>query len=371
MMHQLLQDLIGFATVNPPGNEQPAAEYLAGVLAPLGFATKVQTLAPGRANLIASYAFAQPGPVLALSGHLDVVQAQGWRQDPFCLRQEGERYYGRGVCDMKGAVAAMVAAAAEILKHKDQLCGTLQLVFVADEEVGSRGSYAFLETEPRPDFVLIGEPTSMDVCVGHRGVVRYYADIAGTAAHASTPQKGDNALYAAARFLLEVEAQNQRLQSHTHPLLPPPTIAATQIQGGEQGNTVPAACRLVVDRRILPEENGDTVRAEAAELCRKAGIAPAAVDIFVETFAGQPPAGSPWARRCQKVLQALGHPARIRDFGAGCDQFIFLRQGVDCLLVGPGHLAQAHTQDEYVELGQLTLAQDFYTRFVLQELGRT
>ncbi len=187
----LLRDLVAIDTVNPPGNEKTAACFLGELLQRWGFDVSIEDIAPNRANLTASLRQGE-GPEAALCGHLDVVAADSsqWQSDPFVLRRDGDRLFGRGVCDMKGAVCCMAAAARDFLDRAGScFSGVLTLLFVADEELGSGGALAYAAKNQKPDSLLIGEPTNMDVCIAHRGGSRYRLDILGKSGHAARPAR--------------------------------------------------------------------------------------------------------------------------------------------------------------------------------------
>lgn len=374
----LLGALVALRSVNPPGNEKPVAEYLARELAALGFSTEVQEILPGRANLVARLLGGEPGREVVLSGHLDVVAAvpEQWSRDPFVLHEEGGRLYGRGVVDMKGAISCMVAAAKDLIDGGGHFKGTLTLLFVADEEAGTAGTLHYVASGAKPDAVIIGEPTTMDVCVAHRGVARYEVEIAGRSGHASRPDDALNPITLAAKLALEIDRRNRELSARRHPVLPPPSIAVTMFDAGEQPNTIPGRCRLVIDRRTLPDESTDFLRDELRDMWLRAApdSAPGALSepkFTALTTAGSTLPGSTLAEDCRRVLAGLGVDARIRDFPAGCDQFAFAEAGVDCLLIGPGGIDRAHTVDECVGLDQLDLARRFYRAFIKEQLQWT
>lgn len=370
---KILKDLISIDTVNPPGNEMKAAQYLADMLSPMGFEVEIQHISKQRANLVATKRWGN-GRILALCGHLDIVaaHASNWKSDPFDMQTRDGLLYGRGTSDMKGGISAMVAAAKK-LSEEENLCGTLQLVFVADEELYTAGTLAYLEKFEKPRTVIIGEPTGMDVCVAHRGVTRYNISFIGQSGHASAPDKANNPIYDAARFVLAAEKQNLILAQKKHELLPSPTLAITILEGGEQGNSIPCICKVVVDRRTIPGEDVAAIKLEAQKIVRDAKITGKMpeFDVFVQISPSQPLHASTLGDRCKDVLLDMGLPSRIRDFGACCDQVAFIDAGVDCVLVGPGNLEQAHTSDEYIKPEQLALATEFYYRFCLRELRCT
>lgn len=370
---EVLEKLVAVNTVNPPGNEAAAAEYLGGVLAELGFSVWMQELAPGRGSLIAQWG-SEEGPVIALCGHLDVVAADAahWDTDPFRLEERGSRLYGRGTADMKGAVSAMVAAARDFRQSCAAPFGKVMLLFVADEEVRSGGARLFVEKGGHPDALVIGEPTEMQVCVAHRGAVRYEIAVTGRSGHAAEPQNARNPLTAAGRFTLLMEDLNRELSGKIHPFLPAPTAAVTMLKGGEQPNSIPGSCRIMVDRRTIPGEGRETIVREVAGLRGRMPPEEAACIGEPEFLGGvgacEPLPGSTLGRDCQAVLSGMGVRAGIRSFPAGCDQHTFIRGGIDCVVVGPGSLSQAHTANEYIETDQLLLAREFYFKFLESKL---
>ena len=373
MTLEILERLIATDTTSPPGNEAAAAEYLAGVLRPYGFRTELQEVAPGRANLVAT--LPGRGPHIALCGHLDVVAArpEHWDVPPFSLTERAGRYYGRGTSDMKGAISAMVAAACAFAEGKRGGDCTLSLVFVADEEVDGAGTRRYLADSPLPDLVLLGEPTGMDVCVGHRGTSRYILDFIGKSGHSSAPALACSPIYPVARFLLEAQRHDKEVLAQApHPVLGPATLAVTMVEAGEQSNSIPGNCRVTLDRRTLPGEDRAAVAGELRALMERADISQPWPEpqFFVEVAAGYQSAESDLQSRCVEVLEAMGIEAAVRGFGACCDQYQFTRAGVACVIVGPGSLEQAHVANEFISREQLFLALEFYTRFLRQSGAR-
>ncbi|MCC8116604.1 MAG: M20/M25/M40 family metallo-hydrolase [Planctomycetes bacterium] len=371
----LLRDLVAIDTSNPPGNELAAAEFLAPVLERIGMTTTVQTVAPGRANLVATRC-GGPGPEIVLSGHLDVVHADAarWSGDPFVLRRDTGRYYGRGVVDMKGAIASMVTAVRDFLQENGgAFTGTVSLVFVADEELTTLGTRGYIASGARPDAVVIGEPTGMDVCIAHRGTSRYRVDVRGQAGHAARPGEALNPITGAARLAVLVDEHNTTvLAARTHSVLPPPSMAVTMMTGGVQSNTIPGTCQLTIDRRTVPGEDEATLRSEFHDLAARLPDGSAAISVpefFVTVPAGGPVPAGTIGQQCADVLAGMGVPVRIRDFPACCDLAFFTSAGIDCVLVGPGNLSEAHTDDEFVDETQLVLAREFYLGLLQSKLA--
>ena len=369
ILEDLLKTLVSHQTVNPPGNELQLCESLAHLLSDLGFETKIQNIAPNRGNIIAVAGSKNPQKSLMLTGHLDVVGIDdGWSSDPFTLTNKDSRYYGRGVCDMKGAIAAMILAAQKYVKQESLEQNQLILAFVADEEVSGEGTRYLLQSGIVADCAVIGEPTQMNVCVAHRGVDRYKVTIYGEAGHASKPKNESNPLYVAANLLLGIETQQSILALKSHPVLPPPSITATIVNGGVQGNAIPETCSVIVDRRTIPGEDHRFVLNEANGIINSVLKKYPLCHTDISSIAWIPPTeplkNSPLQHIAYKVLKDMHIPSEITYFPAGCDQYQFINHGIDTVLIGPGSLAQAHTTNEYIEVNQLEEAAEFYFRLM-------
>lgn len=360
---ELLERLVAFKTVSPPGNEEPAARYLAGLLEPLGFSCQVQKLGDNRANLIARLGTGD-GPELMLNGHLDVVPAPGnWSGEPFCMRRRDGLLFGRGTADMKGGIAAMCQAAASAVGRGALKRGRLTLLFTADEECSNLGLHKYLEVNRPPDCCIIGEPTGLQVAVAHRGVSRDYIVLKGASRHAALlPRKGD-AVEKAARAVQALERLNQKLAGMSHPVLNAPSAAVTGISGYEKDNVVPGQVRLLVDFRLLPGME----QAQAEEILKQGLMAGG---LFEDDFAVEPhfymPGGelaldNPFLRLCLEERDRLLGPGKGPvAFGASCEQCFLAQAGSSVLICGPGELAQAHTVDEFTSEAQVRAAVRFY-----------
>ncbi|HET6548675.1 MAG TPA: M20/M25/M40 family metallo-hydrolase, partial [Solirubrobacter sp.] len=259
-MSELTRALVALDTVNPglvPGapGEAAAVELLAARLSARGF--KIEIVGPPeRPSLLATHRGRAGGPSLALNGHLDTVGVEGM-DDPFSARVEGDRMYGRGTCDMKAGVAAMVVAAecAADAGHD----GDVLLALVADEEHGSVGSAAVLEhlraAKRLPDACLVGEPTWLNVVVAHRGFSVVEVELHGRAAHSSRPHEGINAVALLGRLLSGVEQRDDALATREpHPYAGHGSLMATVVHGGTAPFTLAASASAVVERRTVPGE---------------------------------------------------------------------------------------------------------------------
>ena len=364
----LLRQLVAHNTVNDPGNEEPLAHYIVSELEPLGFTTQLVPCGPNRSSVVA-FKGNPAGRKLMFNGHLDVVPvSQNWATDPFVLTQEGDRLYGRGTADMKGGIASMIAAARKAIKEGvDFSHGQLILTFVADEEIYNKGTHSVLAMpEVRAaDFAVIGEPTELEICVGHRGTVREVIRVNGTPCHSSKPAEGVNAISQMSHVIQAIDAHHEVLKAVKHPILPSPSIAVVMIEGGEKDNIIPGHCDIRFDRRTLPAETQEDIHTEITALLDS--VAARVPDFsyeltpYIYLAAGEV---SPASEIVEKAVVAYQHvfgkQAVLRDFTATCEQSLFMHAGIDSLIFGPGSIQQAHVDNEYTTVSQLQAATAFY-----------
>lgn len=370
-----LARLVGIDTENPPGREHEAAELVADLLAAAGFETALDPFAPGRTNVVARLDNG-PGPLFAFNTHLDVVPAgDGWSSPPFALRERGGSLFGRGACDAKGALIAMIEAMRLLAAARRTWSGTLVGAFVADEEVASAGARRFVASAPPIDHAIIGEPTSNATVIAHKGSLRPVVRVHGTTAHSGTPELGDNAIYRAGRLIALVEQHHEAVVCrHVHPLVGKASLTVTRIQAGVADNVIPDRCDLLLDRRLVPGEEETLVRREIQDLlaaAAKCGIRAEVVD-YRPTTGG----ASETPREAPIVVASLAagrrNGARSREplgFQGGCDLVHFRGVGAAGTVIGPGSLAVAHKPDEFVPVDEFIAASRIYRDVALAMLG--
>src|SRR5262245_26331882 len=248
-MIERLARFVAINTENPPGQEAEGAHFLAAALRELGFAVETREEMPGRANVIARIDNGG-GSTFAFNSHIDVVPAgSGWTHPPFALLEKNDRLYGRGACDAKGSIVAMIEAARMLSAMREQWSGQLHLVFVFDEEVQSLGAKEYVKHAPKIDFAIIGEPTCNIVATAHKGSIRPIIRVHGLAAHSGTPHLGVNAIVKAAELIRLLDHHHQtHLRHRHHPLVGPPSLTMTRAQAGTGDTVVPESCDLMVDR---------------------------------------------------------------------------------------------------------------------------
>ncbi len=371
---ELLAQCIEFNTQNPPGGEEALAVWIAGLLEEHGFTAKVQPIEHNRANIIA-YIGNPMYKKLILTGHLDVVAAgDGWdERDPYSLTSKDGRLYGRGSTDMKGGLAAMMAAAIRAKGEISNLRLCVMLAFVADEEVSGAGTKRFVkEYLPKDnDIVIIGEPTQLQLQLAHRGVGRYTVQIQGKQCHAAVPSDGINALSAAASFILEVEEHNKRLEAYKNGILPAPTMQATMISCGVKGNIIPGLASIVVDCRTTVNYSAVDMEESLKEMLNKCFHNTPVLFHMKEDVVVPPCEVSRDDIACglaqSAYVNTFMNDATVSYFKGCCDMAHFVQGGyAHTLLCGPGSLEQAHTANEYIEERALYDAVDFYYQLILE-----
>ncbi|MEG1756125.1 MAG: M20 family metallopeptidase [Clostridia bacterium] len=370
----LLRRMIEINTTNPPGQEAALAAMLVQELQGIGICAQLQPVAENRANVIARIPGKTKGSTLALTGHLDVVAAgEGWTSDPFCMGVRDGRVFGRGVCDMKGGIAAQITAVKKLIEQGATLQGDLLLAFVADEETNSLGLKQFLTAGGRADYAIIGEPTSLRLNTCHKGVTRLLVTVYGRGGHAARPYDSVNPIEKSLYVINGVQHVNQKLQKHVHALLGTASATVTMIHAGNKGNVIPSECVLKIDRRLLPGETAGQARKELIDAIEYAGKQDETfrytVKTYLTTLPGEVDSESPLVTMATEVLESLTKsPCVPCAFDGCCEQTTWQQMGTDTIVLGPGNLLQAHTANEFLDVEQLRLAIDCYAMLVQRVL---
>lgn len=375
-MKRDLAALVAINTENPPGHEHEAAECVAGWLREAGFDLSFSEYAPGRTNVIALLQNGD-GPCFAFNTHLDTVPAgSGWSSDPFILTERDGRLYGRGACDAKGPLVAMVEALRMLAARRHNWSGTLMGVFTADEEVASEGAKFYVRDQPPAiDFAVIGEPTSNATFSAHKGSLRPRVRVTGVTAHSGTPELGINAIYQSAKLLGMIEeAHHQRVRCRCHALVGNASLTVTRVHGGHADNVVPDSCELLLDRRMVPGEDETAVKAELQQLLDHARTQSG---VAAEIIAWQPTTGGATETDSSEAIVQHSLVACRRHgqpepgpfgFQGGCDLVHFRTLGAKGVVIGPGALAVAHKPDEFVPVEEFVAAAYIYLDIALAML---
>jgi acetylornithine deacetylase/succinyl-diaminopimelate desuccinylase-like protein len=357
--------------------EKNVADFLATIAARAGLEVEFQKVLPGRSNVIARLLPRNKiRQTILLAPHLDTVGAD---DSQFVPHRKNGRLYGRGACDTKGSVAAMLTALCELANAKSRPSET-EIVFagLVDEENAQAGSRAlvgqasrlsltFGENGDRRDacptaLAIVGEPTRLQIVTAHKGSIWLELETRGKAAHGATPQLGQNAVHEMARIVDTLETDYAaRLRRRRHSLLGMATVNVGMISGGAQPNIVPDRCVITIDRRTLPGETEAGVRREIAALLRAKRLS--AKISSTKLAPCLPLETSPKLPLVRQFLRTVGQarPASVDFF---CDAAVLSRGGIPSVVFGPGDIAQAHTADEWISLDSLERGKNLLLTFL-------
>jgi acetylornithine deacetylase len=359
-----VEELLGRLVAWPTVSDQPVtgiAAELANRLEDIGMRVeRLDADTPGKCNLVCT-AGPQGTDGIVLSGHMDVVPVVGqpWTSDPFTLTRRDDRLVGRGSCDMKAFLAAIVVALARTPPR--DLKRELVLAFTHDEEVGCLGSRALAdrfaaEGRTLPSLALIGEPTSFQMLRMHPGHVAAKITCAGLAAHSSKPDLGRNAIRLAGKVLdaLDALADRWRLDVRFPELLERPFVVmnVATIHGGNAVNIVPDRCVIDVGFRPLPGMAPDVLFEELRDAVEPLG------DVRAELIRVTPAMLTPSGTPLEALLRPWASSPETAAASFATDGGNFERLGVRTIVFGPGSIDVAHKADEYVPVGELHRAVD-------------
>ncbi|HEY2148939.1 MAG TPA: M20 family metallopeptidase [Pirellulales bacterium] len=422
-----LAELVAIPSVNPMGRavsgpeffEHRLTDYLERLFERLAIPAQRQPIAPLRDNIIVRLDAEIPpdrgGPLLLFEVHQDTVPVDGMTIEPWTPIVRDGRLYGRGACDVKGGMAAMVAAVARLAHERPKNRANIVLACTVNEENGFTGATGLTQlwklngasgaspsphvdeslrdthrvSERRdhvifprsPDAAVVAEPTRLDVVVAHKGVVRWRCHTHGRAAHSSRPEAGDNAIYRMARVVSALERYQRELlaAAPAHPLCGRPTLSVGTIAGGLSVNTVPDLATIEIDRRLAPGEEPDAAYRQVIDYLAAAiddpdssgrvsprrdaslGVArphDAARSItheppFMQSFGLADAANREIAQRLVAAVRSVRGTVSQIGVPFGTDAAAIARAGVPSVVFGPGSIEQAHTADEWISLAEV------------------
>jgi len=368
---ELLQALVRIPSVNPdgdPGTDRTGEAAMAAWLKPwleeLGFVVRLEEVQPGRPNLIARAPGSDDRPRILLGPHLDTVSVTGMTIEPFGGVIEDGKIWGRGATDTKGPMAAMLWGLHACRDLLPTLPVAIDFVGFMGEESGQWGSRDFAKNHGADyQFAIVGEPTSLDVVYCTKGSLWATVNAEGKAAHASQPERGDNAIMKLARTLDVMDRELRReLRQFTHPVLGPSTLNIGTITGGTVANIVPDKAAAQLDIRMVSALT-DTMPAEAffAAFLQRHDL-PLTVCNVVENPPMEIARDHPWLEKITSI-----HPAS-KLVGAPwfSDAAHLSAAGTPSVCVGPGSIDQAHTKDEFIPIADLEAGAEWFTILIQQ-----
>jgi acetylornithine deacetylase/succinyl-diaminopimelate desuccinylase family protein len=382
-----LAELVAIPSVNPMGRRVSGPEYLEArvtayleaLFARLGLRCQRQTVEPGRDNIVARLDGDRPvdegGALVLFEAHQDTVPVVGMSIDPFGAVIRDGRMYGRGACDIKGGLAAMLAAVARLAEERPKGMPTIMMACTVNEEDGHSGAEALTRLwskgdslfPRRPDAAIVAEPTQLQAVVAHKGVVRWRCHSHGRATHSSQPSLGVNAIYPMGRVVLALERYHHEVlePARRHPLCGGPTLSVGTVTGGVSVNTVPDRCMIEIDRRLIPGEHPDEAYRHVLDWIATAGDSGSIEheDPFLCSSGLSDNANGALAQAMVAAAQAAGIDSKSIGVPYGTNASAIAGAGVPSIVFGPGSIDQAHTADEWVSLDQVAQASEALYQF--------
>lgn len=384
---ELLRKLIAIPSVNPMGREVTGdiyhegrvSDWLQNFFGSISADCERIEVSPGRDNVIARFDNDSDVTIL-LDVHQDTVPVDGMTISPFAPVIKNGRVYGRGACDVKGGMAAMLHAFRRLIREQPSGAANVVLSCTCDEEATTTGindlvrywgaakSKSRLLAKP-PTFAVIAEPTLLDVVVAHRGVTRFKIQTAGRACHSSDPTQGVNAIYRMAKVVdtLQEYAQSLATTITPHPLCGGATLSVGRISGGTSVNIVPDECVIEIDRRVIPgEDHSDVVNDIRRFLLERVDFELRFDEPWIES---SPLTDADNGQLANAILSCVrqvdvSHATIGVPFGTHASRTC--AAGVPSVVFGPGSINQAHTKDEWVEITKLEKAAEVYFQLCSQ-----
>jgi len=392
---ETLSELVAIPSVNPMGGAASGSEfgearltdYLQSLFDRLGLPHQRQPVHPQRDNIIARLdgdSHPKHGKLILFEAHQDTVPVGGMTIDPWTPTVRAGRLYGRGACDVKGGMTAMLAAIARLADERPAGMPTVVMACTVNEEYGFFGADALAgllagdrgEIIPRkPDAAVIAEPTGLDVVVAHKGVVRWRCHTRGRAGHSARPESGDNAIYKMARALSELERYQREIVGGlgSHPLCGPATMSVGTIRGGVSVNTIPSRCTIEIDRRFPPGEDPQAAYQHLVEHLARSGDRDLSLQHdppYMQGPALADATNGPLADQLTEIAAGVVGTCRQAGVPYATDAAFISAAGIPTVVFGPGSIEQAHTDDEWLPLDQLDQAAEILYRFARTGLDR-
>jgi acetylornithine deacetylase len=362
-------DLVAIPSVNPAydpvsrGEHQMAA-YIERWADEMGLNPRRQAVFPGRDNVIACLEIDHDAPTLLFEAHMDTVGVVPGTLGGITPIVRDGKLFGRGSCDTKGAMAAMMTAIERLRARRDRLGCNIEFLAAVDEESHGTGATMYAKANPEIDAAIVGEPTELRIVNGHKGVIRGRITVLGRAAHTSVAHEGVNAIDGAADVIVALRTVSRNLTGG-------PTggsFTVSLIEGGNGINIVPESCSIHYDQRTVPGDSEESVASAIEQALDRIRVA--RHDVLIErsspdlVVAPLKTSGDSAiviaAKSAAASLDQNQEPALV-PYGSDASTLSAIG-GIPCIVYGPGSIAHAHSADEFVPLNELNAAAQFYER---------
>ena len=368
---RVLADLVSIESVNPyfPGGDRGegrVADFVAEYCTEAGLKVARQPILPDRENIVAELAVPGATTTLLFDCHMDTVSLDQMGEAGLHPEVRDGIMTGRGSCDDKASLAAMLVAMSRLADRPEGLSCNVVFLGSVDEEYLMRGAQGFAQSGRPIAGAIVGEPTNLEIVVAHKGFLRWKLHTIGKSAHSSNPQFGDNAIYQMATLLVALRpAMDSLLSSKLHPRVGAATWSVGKIAGGSSVNIVPNRCTVEIDRRLLPGETSAGALAEVDAILEH--IRAEHPDLRIEReepfgdVSGIDTATSASiVRAAESASRQTRGVAPIVGVAYGTNASKFADVGIPSIVLGPGDIRQAHTAEEYVDIAQVVAAARLY-----------
>lgn len=378
----ILKDLIAIPSVNPMGQtdiapsicgEAQVNEYLCDFIEKTGLKPFVQkTALEGRDNVGGMIYKGEKYKTIIMQCHTDTVGIGSNKNLLMPVEKDG-KIYGRGSCDCKGGLAAMLAAFAEAAKHPEKVKNNIIVMGVSDEEYSFKGSLEIGRQSPTrvANFGIVGEPTECRIVNGFKGVARWDISVQGKAFHSSEPEKGINAIYRMAKIIKLIEQYQSELAKINDPPLGNEIISVGVIKGGTSVNIVPDVCIIEIDRRLTRKNSPENaLNALSKYLSENLDFEFATSKLKDSQSAALIDSSRAGVKMMSAVCSEMGIDPVPRQVSFGSDAFRMNAAGIPTALWGPGSITTAHTDNEFVSVDDLKEAKEFYLNVMKTDLKK-
>jgi acetylornithine deacetylase len=369
-----LKDLIAIESVNPQFGGKGEAEvsnYIEHFFSEFNPQIERQEVFPGRENIICFFPGKDSKKILLFEAHMDTVSIPNHARSNLVPTVEGKKMYGRGACDTKGSLAAMICAIKSVIEEHGELPISVYFVGAVDEEYRAKGIYNFIKKGITADGAVVGEPTGLDIVIAHKGVYRFQLNTMGKSVQSSAPHNGINAIYKMMDILHIIrEDLPISYKGKGNSLVGDPTVSVGIIHGGNEVNTVPNFCSITIDRRVVPGETLKDVETEFQQVLDKAKSNDPEFSGSIENAFFDPPLATDAQTHIVSVIKkiciSVKNKGQIVGVPYGSDASKLAQLGIPTIVLGPGDISQAHTAEEYVDLEELEQAEEIYRQLIMK-----
>lgn len=354
------------------------AQVIAPEMKDMGFSVELPEAEKGLTNVVGRFSGSETAPCILFNGHVDVVPVaneKDWDMPPFGAEISDGRIYGRGACDMKGGVTAMLAAPRIVFSLFPEFKGNIILTATVDEEIGGfKGMKYVMEQGIKADMGIVCEPTDLKIVNVCKGLLWLKLSTRGKAAHGGMPENGINAVYKMAKILGRLE--NYDFRQTPHPVLGKPTVNVGSIKGGSRPNIVPDYCEAEIDIRYLPtqdyqkiieelknviadlKEEDEQIEAELKLIRYRRSIETSKESVVIKTI-------------MEGVRDISGEYPEFTGMISPADSEYLVKSGIPAVMFGPGHDSLCHTTNEWIAVDDILEAARVYAAIMIRSAGLT